>query len=155
MKASEVREWLGRFDAGDLTENELEGRILRAVLTGLVADVKEHKIVHTISGFVEAVPPINSVGADVRLTVSKNYAGAALLEGLDWVRDLVKIALELEQIDCGDNSCVFAAKKTGMRTNGGCRCIDKPELRRIMHRLAFATRKLPPEARLFAEEVPK
>lgn len=25
-------------------------------------------------------------------------------------------------IDCGDNSCRFAKNKTGMRTNGGCRC---------------------------------
>lgn len=24
--------------------------------------------------------------------------------------------------DCGDNSCRFAIKKDGMRTNGGCRC---------------------------------
>lgn len=27
--------------------------------------------------------------------------------------------------DCGDNSCRFAAKRGGMRTNGGCRCMDK------------------------------
>lgn len=26
------------------------------------------------------------------------------------------------EIDCGDNSCLFAPSKTGMRTNGGCRC---------------------------------
>lgn len=25
-------------------------------------------------------------------------------------------------IDCGDSSCLFAPKKSGMRTNGGCRC---------------------------------
>lgn len=25
-------------------------------------------------------------------------------------------------LDCGDNSCLFATNKTGMRTNGGCRC---------------------------------
>ncbi len=31
-------------------------------------------------------------------------------------------ALKLE-FDCGDNSCRFAKKKAGMRTNGGCRCI--------------------------------
>lgn len=24
--------------------------------------------------------------------------------------------------DCGDNSCRYAVKRTGMRTNGGCRC---------------------------------
>ena len=27
------------------------------------------------------------------------------------------------KLDCGDNSCEFAEVKTGMRTNGGCRCI--------------------------------
>jgi hypothetical protein len=24
--------------------------------------------------------------------------------------------------DCGDNSCLYAKNKKGMRTNGGCRC---------------------------------
>jgi hypothetical protein len=27
-------------------------------------------------------------------------------------------------LDCGDNSCLFARSKGGMRTNGGCRCPD-------------------------------
>lgn len=27
--------------------------------------------------------------------------------------------------DCGDNSCRFAAKRGGMRTNGGCRCLER------------------------------
>lgn len=27
--------------------------------------------------------------------------------------------------DCGDNGCQFAPKRGGMRTNGGCRCIDR------------------------------
>jgi hypothetical protein len=31
----------------------------------------------------------------------------------------------MELPDCGDNSCMFADKKTGMRTNGGCRCFDE------------------------------
>lgn len=25
-------------------------------------------------------------------------------------------------LDCGDNSCLYASKKGGVRTNGGCRC---------------------------------
>lgn len=29
--------------------------------------------------------------------------------------------------DCGDNSCLYAEKRTGMRTNGGCRCDECPE----------------------------
>ena len=28
-------------------------------------------------------------------------------------------------IDCGDNSCLFATRRGGMRTNGGCRCIER------------------------------
>lgn len=27
-------------------------------------------------------------------------------------------------LDCGDTSCRFAESKTGMRTNGGCRCLQ-------------------------------
>lgn len=73
------------------------------------------------------------------------------------LKSLVQTALELEKIDCGDSSCAFAAKKTGMRTNGGCRCMDKgdlkPELRRLLRRLAHEVRKLPPEARRFIEEI--
>lgn len=73
------------------------------------------------------------------------------------LKSLVQTALELEQIDCGDSSCAFAATKTGMRTNGGCRCMDKgelsPELRMVLRRLAYAVRKLPPGARLFIEEI--
>lgn len=29
---------------------------------------------------------------------------------------------ELLGLDCGDNSCLAAERKGGMRTNGGCRC---------------------------------
>ena len=29
---------------------------------------------------------------------------------------------KLLRLDCGDNSCSFAEKRGGMRTNGGCRC---------------------------------
>ena len=29
---------------------------------------------------------------------------------------------KIHAIDCGDNSCKYATDKTGMRTNGGCRC---------------------------------
>lgn len=31
-------------------------------------------------------------------------------------------------MDCGDNSCMFAKERTGMRTNGGCRCLEKFEV---------------------------
>lgn len=36
------------------------------------------------------------------------------------IKDLV---LQLQKLDCGDNSCEFSRSKNGMRTNGGCRCL--------------------------------
>ena len=32
-------------------------------------------------------------------------------------------------LDCGDNSCHFAKDKSGMRTNGGCRCFEQAGFR--------------------------
>jgi len=37
------------------------------------------------------------------------------------IDELIKSLMEM---DCGDSSCWFAQKKTGMRTNGGCRCLS-------------------------------
>ncbi len=37
-----------------------------------------------------------------------------------------------EYLDCGDNSCRFALRKGGMRTNGGCRCMDRPHTARSL-----------------------
>jgi hypothetical protein len=31
-------------------------------------------------------------------------------------------SLDQVELDCGDHSCIFAKQKTGVRTNGGCRC---------------------------------
>lgn len=47
-----------------------------------------------------------------------------------------------DDLDCGDNSCVFAARKGGMRTNGGCRCLsDLPSaFRRQLTRHILAQR---------------
>jgi hypothetical protein len=36
------------------------------------------------------------------------------------------------KLDCGDNSCEFAETKTGMRTNGGCRCLKDLDFSRRM-----------------------
>lgn len=36
------------------------------------------------------------------------------------------------KLDCGDNSCEFAENKTGMRTNGGCRCLKDMDFSRRM-----------------------
>lgn len=52
-------------------------------------------------------------------------------------------------LDCGDNSCLFAWKKGGMRTNGGCRCLqDLPtELRRDVQLWAQKAKRLIKTAR--------
>ncbi len=45
------------------------------------------------------------------------------------------------ELDCGDNSCAYAVKRGGMRTNGGCRCLkDLPveqrrRVQRYIHKL--------------------
>jgi hypothetical protein len=34
--------------------------------------------------------------------------------------------------DCGDNSCLYAKKRTGMRTNSSCRCDRCPQCSAII-----------------------
>jgi hypothetical protein len=48
-------------------------------------------------------------------------------------REEIDSLKSLPPLDCGDNSCLFAPKKGGMRTNGGCRCVVdlKPFSKRI------------------------
>jgi hypothetical protein len=61
----------------------------------------------------------------------------------------------VEHPDCGDNSCLFAEKKGGMRTNGGCRCFCKEaddrkafrELYRYARQLRQALREAESELR--------
>jgi hypothetical protein len=36
----------------------------------------------------------------------------------------IKGIAKLKNYDCGDHSCYFAKDKSGMRTNGGCRCLS-------------------------------
>lgn len=41
--------------------------------------------------------------------------------------------------DCGDNGCAYCPPehRGGMRTNGGCRCINKVDLRQARHDAAI------------------
>lgn len=60
------------------------------------------------------------------------YASTSFLAG--WNAHAAQDAAASErgediELDCGDNSCNFAKNKTGMRTNGGCRCFDKAGIR--------------------------
>lgn len=54
--------------------------------------------------------------------------GAVTHEDKDYLLTRVKVLTEAATLnvdwDCGDNSCRFAKKKGGMRTNGGCRCLE-------------------------------
>lgn len=53
------------------------------------------------------------------------------------------------ELDCGDNSCLFAKSKGGMRTNGGCRCLSNAGFSKSAH---GALREMLPEVlRLRAE----
>lgn len=52
-------------------------------------------------------------------------------------------------LDCGDNSCYFALNKTGMRTNGGCRCFSEAGFHRSL--IASACEMLPELLKLRAE----
>jgi hypothetical protein len=47
--------------------------------------------------------------------------------------ELIAEAKRLAALDCRDSSCWFARKKTGMRTNGGCRCMVGPTGARMSH----------------------
>ena len=43
--------------------------------------------------------------------------------------------------DCGDNSCKYATKKGGMRTNGGCRCDCCPTCGQFISKLNIKARE--------------
>ena len=47
-----------------------------------------------------------------------------------------------ERLDCGDNSCLFASHKGGMRTNGGCRCVDRPGVKSALALIVKLSRKV-------------
>lgn len=50
------------------------------------------------------------------------------------ILDLIKAIREIAStLDCGDNSCYFAPRPLrGMRTNGGCRCINNHRAERLI-----------------------
>lgn len=54
---------------------------------------------------------------------------------------------ELEKLglDCGDSICVFARSRTGMRTNGGCRCLGLKSIDPGTRRVATAMLKSVPQ----------
>jgi hypothetical protein len=53
--------------------------------------------------------------------------------------DKVKLLTETQlPSDCGDNSCIFATRKGGMRTNGGCRCAKTMPTHRVAQYVALA-----------------
>lgn len=53
------------------------------------------------------------------------------------------IKLSKLELDCGDNSCSFAKNKGGMRTNGGCRCIENALYRPVLGEIKAALKAIP------------
>ena len=51
------------------------------------------------------------------------------------------VAAIRERCDCGVNSCMFASPRTGMRTNGGCRCWERHSAQLLFRRLLQACEK--------------
>ena len=47
-------------------------------------------------------------------------------------------------IDCGDGSCMFAANTGGLRTQGGCRCIERarPGVASVLARYVSENRRM-------------
>jgi hypothetical protein len=56
------------------------------------------------------------------------------------------------ELDCGDNSCMFAKKKVGMRTNSGCQCFCNNGFSKSAVRAAYELLPALLEARKLAEE---
>jgi hypothetical protein len=59
---------------------------------------------------------------------------------------------EMIELDCGDNSCMFAKKKVGMRTNSGCQCFCNNGFSKSAVRAAYELLPALLEARKLAEE---
>lgn len=55
---------------------------------------------------------------------------------------LVEVRRRFDRMDCGDNSCIYAKDKGGMRTNGGCRCHDRPGMSYMLRALHVITAEL-------------
>lgn len=66
---------------------------------------------------------------DVQESNEKAFGNDGLVEA-DFARQLereLSLASEILKaikLDCGDNSCFFTKSRTGMRTNGRCRCLQ-------------------------------
>ena len=84
----------------------------------------------------DAQATIAALQADNRTYINERHENTKQIEQLQ--ADLAQRTAELEAakaelntvrrdagLDCGDNSCLYAMNKTGMRTNGGCRCSPK------------------------------
>lgn len=73
------------------------------------------------------------------------------VEEADALEEL-RIAVQNLDLDCGDNSCVYAKKKGGMRTNGGCRCfqdfvgLKRRSIERIIKLAIRLAKETPPVA---------
>ncbi len=71
------------------------------------------------------------------------HAGFCAFRDSEIMKELVEAVTLNVDWDCGDNSCQFAKQKGGMRTNGGCRCLEnfggvhKASTKHYINRLRF------------------
>lgn len=91
-------------------------------------DELAYKFVNDVSGVSQSI--LSPKGCYLA-----GYADACA-ELLPIIEKLEK-ALDFVEIDCGDNSCKYAKEKTGMRTNGGCRCVGGKHRHTIERHLFF------------------
>jgi hypothetical protein len=59
-----------------------------------------------------------------------------------------EVIAALDELDCGDSNCHFAKKRTGMRTQRGCRCLGD-------YQAALKVRALIEAAKVAADELEK
>ena len=90
----------------------------------LIAEVKRLRAEMNlmIDGMHDATAPVEAENARLRAENADLVMRAIRLgEEALLMRPVVEA---LRHLDCGDNSCLFASEKGGMRTNRGCRCLD-------------------------------
>ena len=103
----------------------------------------EQAVKETHGRFISEQAAKKDVIEELTVALKSNADGQVLIDKL--MQDVLKLEAQLTQrtaeleaakaelntvrrdagLDCGDNSCLYAMNKTGMRTNGGCRCSPK------------------------------
>lgn len=84
---------------------------------------RERKLEERVNERQEEIRKLNSQLGEQWVKVAKLESTIA-----EMVKVLESAREKMSKQDCGDNSCLYVKPKTGMRTNGGCRCFKSPDL---------------------------